>query len=322
MSAPVTYLDPKKLPKNLWDPDAGVLRISENLARCYETLIDRYDLSALAGSRTRDDSPVGGIDQASTNQHFAQQFDNSAARAQLTLTNVNGEVSDASDALVRALSGGKICLTDAPCGAGAASLAFLSTIAELRKDGVLPRMPLEVRLLGAEISLYAREYANQLLEGMRPFLESQAITMNSVLVEWNATDELSNTDLIQTMIRGCPLSNKQLLVIANFSGFLSRSGKMKEVEPQLSELFRHSSGSGNVAIWIEPQMNEVTAGGGIFQKLGQKVSHGWCRFVRLFHHSDESPPYMTSTVHFESTLAPGQRRPIRLAVMRLDLERS
>jgi hypothetical protein len=322
MSGPATYLDPKKLPRNLWDPDAGILRISENLARCYEALIDRYGLRALAGSRTRDDSPVGGIDQASTNQHFAQQFDNSAARAQLALTNVTGEVGAASDALVRALSGGTICLTDAPCGAGAASLAFLSTIAELRKARVLPRMPLEVRLLGAEISPYAREYANQLLEDMRSFLESQAITVNAELVEWNATDALSNTDLIQTMIRGCPLPNKQLLVIANFSGFLSRSGKMREVEPQLSELFRHSSGPGNVAIWIEPQMNEVTAGGGVFSQLGQKVSNGWQRFVRLLHHPEESPPYMTSTVYFESILAPGQRRPIRLAVMRLDLERT
>jgi hypothetical protein len=145
-------------------------------------------------------------------------------------------------------------------------------------------MPLEVRLLGAEISPYAREYANQLLEDMRSFLESQAITVNAELVEWNATDALSNTDLIQTMIRGCPLPNKQLLVIANFSGFLSRSGKMREVEPQLSELFRHSSGPGNVAIWIEPQMNEVTAGGGVFSQLGQKVSNGWQRFVRLLHH--------------------------------------
>lgn len=183
-------------------------------------------------------------------------------------------------------------------------------------------MPLEVRLLGAEISPYAREYANQLLEDMRSFLETQAITVNAELVEWNATDALSNTDLIQTIIRSCPLPNKQLLVIANFSGFLSRSGKMREVEPQLSELFRHSSGPGNVAIWIEPQMNEVTAGGGVFSQLGHKVSNGWRRFVRQLHHPDESPPYMTSTVHFESILAPGQRRPIRLAVMRLDLERT
>jgi hypothetical protein len=322
MSNPVTYLDPAKLPKNLWDPDTGLLHIPENLARCYEALIDRHGLRELAGSRTRDDSPIGGIDQVSTDKHFAQQFDNSVARAQLSLTNVTGEVNAASDALVRALSGGAICLTDAPCGAGAASLAFLSTIAELRKQDVLPRMPLEVRLLGAEISPFARDYARQLLEDMRPFLETQAIFLSEQLLEWDATDRLSNTDLIQAMVRGCPELNKRLLVIANFSGFLSQRGKQKDVEPQLEELFRHTSGPGNVAIWIEPQMNKVNSDGGIFHWLAQLTPQKWRRFAQLATSGEASPPYMTSSVKFESQLALGRPHPIRLAVMRLDLERS
>lgn len=322
MSNPVTYLDPAKLPKNLWDPDTGLLHIPENLARCYEALIDRQGLRELAGSRTRDDSPIGGIDQESTDKHFAQQFDNSVARAQLSLTNVTGEVDAASDALVRALSGGAICLTDAPCGAGAASLAFLSTIAELRKQDVLPRMPLEVRLLGAEISPFAREYARQLLEEMRPSLETQAIFLSEQLMGWDATDKLSNTDLIQALIRGCPQPSKRLVVIANFSGFLSLSGKKKAVEPQLEELFRYASGSGNVAIWIEPQMNIATDRGGVFEWLSQSLNKLWHRVARLFPSSSAHGSYMTTSVMFESSLSPGNTYPIRLAVMRLDLERS
>lgn len=322
MSKPATYLDPAFLPKKLWDPDTCFLHIPENLARCYEAVIDRHGLRELAGSRTRDDSPIGGIDQVSTDKHFAQQFDNSVARAQLALTNVKGEVDAASDALLHALSGGAICLTDAPCGAGAASLAFLSTIAELRKHNVLPRMPLEVRLLGAEISSFARDYARQLLEEMRPSLETQAIFLSDQLMEWDATDALSNTDLIQELIRGCPQPSKRLLVIANFSGFLSLPGKKKAVEPQLEELFRYASGAGNVAIWIEPQMNIATERGGVFEWLSQSINKLWHRVASLFPTGSAHGSYMMTSVMFESSLSPGNAYPIRLAVMRLDLERT
>ncbi|MBU1235397.1 MAG: hypothetical protein KJ634_05290 [Gammaproteobacteria bacterium] len=315
-------LNPESLPSTLWDTEGKYLRLPTEFAAAYERLIDRYRLRALATSRTEQDSPTGGIGKAETDQHFAQQFDNSAARAQFALTNVTGDVVSVSNALILALSGNAICITDAPCGAGAATYAFLCAIAELRAQSVLPRLPLDVSLIGAEISGHARRIAFEMLEELRPYLESQAIFVEANFRPWDVTNALSTTDLITASIRGGTALRKRLVVVANFSGFLSIPGKLKDASPQLEELFRYSSGTGNVAVWIEPQIRFATAKEGLLHSIGRWAVERWHRFARVISDDGHAMPYATSDIVFKSTLTPDRLRPIRLAVMRLDLERS
>lgn len=322
MSISKWLLNPESLPATLWDKDEKFLRLPVEFSAAYERLIDRYGLRALATSRTEKDSPTGGISQAETDQHFAQQFDNSAARAQLALTNVTGNVISVSNALIRALSGNAISITDAPCGAGAATYAFLCAIAELRAQSILPRMRLDVRLIGAEISEHARKIAAEMLEELRPYLESQAIFVEADFYPWDVTSALSTTDLITASVRASTAISKRLLVVANFSGFLSASGKLKDANPQLEELFRYSSGTGNVAVWIEPQIKFATAKEGLLHSIGRWTTERWHRFARVISDDAHAMPYATSDIAFRSTLTPERLRPIRLAVMRLDLERS
>lgn len=315
-------LNPERLPQTLWDSDNKILRLPNALAHAYETLIDRHSLRELAQSRTVKDSPVGGLDKPATDKHFAMQFDNSAARAQLAITNATKDVARVSNALIQTLSGNRACITDAPCGAGAAAFSLLSTIAELRACDVLPRMPLHIRLIGAEISESARQYAREMLAELTPFLESQAIFIQAELLPWDVTDSLSNTDLIQNMVRAKTGVSKNLLVVANFSGFLTTSGKQKDAQPQLSELFRHASGDESVAIWIEPPMNSAVSNSGLFSRVESWVKDKWHRFVRVNTDGVGDHHFLTSEVQFQSTLTPDQLRPVRLAVMRLDLVRT
>ncbi len=315
-------LNPESLPASLWDKEDKFLRLPVEFAAAYERMIDRYRLRELATSRTEKDSPTGGVSKTETDQHFAQQFDNSAARAQLALTNVTGDVISVSNALIRAMSGNAICITDAPCGAGAATYAFLSAIAELRAHSVFPRMRLDVSLIGAEISEHARRIASEMLEELRPYLESQAIFVEADFHSWDVTSDLSTTDLITASVRASTAMSKRLLIVANFSGFLSIPGKLKHANPQLEELFRYSSGTGNVAVWIEPQIKFATAKEGLLHSIGQWTTERWHRFAHVIRDAAQVMPYATSDVKFRSTLTPERLRPIRLAVMRLDLERS
>lgn len=322
MSFSGRLLNPDSLPATLWGKDDKYIRLPVEFAAAYERLIDRHGLRALAMSRTEKDSPTGGISKADTEQHFAQQFDNSAARAQLALTNVTGDVISVSNALIRALSGNAICITDAPCGAGAATYAFLCAVAELRAQSVLPRLCLDVRLVGAEISEHARTIAAEMLEVLRPYLESQAIFVEADFCPWDVTSDLSTTDLITASARASTESTKRLLVVANFSGFLSIPGKLRDANPQLEELFRYSSGKGNVAVWIEPQTRFATAKEGLLHSIGRWTTERWHRFARVISDDAHTMPYTTSDIGFRSTLTPERLRPIRLAVMRLDLDRS
>lgn len=315
-------LNPERLPQTLWDSEKKILRLPNALARAYETLIDRYGLRELAQSRTNEDSPVGGLDKPATDQHFAQQFDNSAARAQLAITNATTDVARVSNALVQALTGNTVCITDAPCGAGAAAFSLLSTIAELRAHDVLPRLPLHARFIGAEISEFARQYAREMLAELSPFLESQAIFVQAELVRWDVTDQLSNRDLVESMLHKSEGVTKRLVVVANFSGFLTMSGKQRLAEPQLEELFRFASGRSSVAIWIEPQMNLAVSDSGLFSTVVRWVKSKWHRFVRVNTDGAVDDSFLTSEVQFQSTLTPDRLRPVRLAVMRLDLVRT
>jgi hypothetical protein len=228
----------------------------------------------------------------------------------------------ASDALIGKLAGGKLCLTDAPCGAGAAAFTLLSTAAELRAQQVLPRQPLDVFLIGAELSEPARMYAALMLKELRASLEAQAIFVQDEFLCWDVTDPLSNTTLIKRATIRSVNAPQRLLVVANFNAFLEREGKRKAAQLQIEELFRYASGGNSVAIWIEPDMNRATAQGGLFQWLRCQVHTAWKRFTRQNLDPTAAEPVSTCSARFRLPLRPSQTARVGLAVMRIDLVRS
>ncbi len=322
MSQGERLLDPRAIPETLWLQASEVLFIPPSLATAYETLIDRHSLWELSNSRDSENPPVGGLTEELTNQHFAQAFDGSVARTELALLDPKHVATPACNALITSLAGISVCLTDAPCGAGAAAFALLSTIAELRAREVLPRLPLDVCLIGAEISEPARKYAASMLNELRASLEEQAIFVSEQFLSWDVTDPLSNTDLIRCTTIKSTCASHRLLVVANFNAFLERHGKRKAAQPQIEELFRHASGPHSVAIWIEPNMNRATAQGGLFQWLKDLVRTRWKRFANQDNDPGAGDPMSSCSALFTLPLQPTQTAVVRLAVMRIDLFRA
>ncbi len=326
-------LKTEMIPKHLWDAEltssvgTGTVTVTPTIAAAYESLIDRSNLRGLAASGSDAESPVGGLSQEETDKHFAQRFDNSSARAQFALLNPLGAMTRASNALIRSLSGKRVVLTDVPCGAGAASLSLLAVIAELRQHNVLPREPLDVYLIGGELSASARAYAAALLEEIRPSLESQAINVIAEWSAWNVTDMLSNRDLIRRITIAAGQAGKHLLIVANFSGFLKTSGNQKQAWPQLSELFRYCSGEGRYAIWIEPDTNAAVNATGILQwaRRGLDILRVAAQKVRrVFAREDVEaglPPDTNTTCSaaFRLVLNPSKTVRLGLALMAIDL---
>lgn len=314
-------LDPALLPDSLWDTATETLFLPPILATAYKALITRHKLLELSATRDPTNPPTGGHSQENTDLHFSQAFDGSVARVQLAVTDPKQEVSRVSNSFIQVLSGNGVCITDAPCGAGAATFAFLTTIAELREKEVLPRLPLDVHLIGAELSEPARQYAREMLKELTPYLESQAIFVQAEYLSWDVTESLSTTDLISQMTRASDAKSKRLLVVANFSAFLEREKKRDAAAPQLAELFRYASGVNSVAIWIEPRMNEATAKGGLFSWISSQVKKTWQRFVRVNTDGEVAEHILVSECQFHCPL---DSKPynVRLAVMRLDLERA
>lgn len=309
-------VDPSILPHELWDANQNVLFLPGSLSAAYVALVELNDLSELAMTRDRNQPPVGGLTQQLTELHFAQAFDGSAARALLALLDPLSELHEVSDNFITMLSGNSICVVDAPSGAGATSFAFLTAIAQLRSAQILPRQPLEVRLIFADLSVPARQYADDILSRIRQDLLSQAIVVVEMSMSWDATDNISTTSLVTQIIQQSGDRMKRLVLVSNFNGFLEREKKRTAVEAQLNELFRYSSGEQHLAIWIEPKMNRVTNDGGMFAWIAKLIKTGWRKFTSI---SDKNE-FFTSECDFREPLDPLTNHRVRIAVMPIRLE--
>lgn len=288
-------LKQKEIPRTLWDARDDLLRLPGHLSEAYVAALEKRDLITLASARLGA-TPVGGLSKDKTEQHFAQAFDGSVARVLLCILDPKGEAGPSSDIFMTIAAGGHLCITDAPCGAGAASLALLSCLADLRSTGILPRTRLDVDVIGGELSSHARDIAVELLDEIRPNLASQAIFINYSMENWNVTDPVSNADLIKRSVRSGDDFSRRLIVVANFSGFLERERKRKDALPQLEELFRFHVGKNTLGLWIEPRTNSAVQKGGLFAWLMKLVTGDWKRFAGAAVNSDNSEPVS----HYES----------------------
>lgn len=293
-------LEPAWLPTSLWSSSDTALRLPSQIIALYRAKLTQAGLMDLAGKRDDKNPPVGGLTKEQTDLHFAQQFDGSVARAQLVLLDPNGELGPSSDMLLKSLSGGKLVLVDIPCGAGAISCSFLSNIAQLREEGILPRIPLHVKVVAGELSDPARKYAREMIDQLAPSLLRQSIRVELVIRSWDALDPVSTSDFVCEILR-CKEGAKGLLVaIANFSSFLQRDSKFDEAKPQLAELMRYCSGGKGTALWIEPATNLATSDGGLFSRIFKRITSKLKEWILHSTGTDSDEHYQSHSRYFRA----------------------
>ncbi len=308
------------LPDSLWSSSDRHLIIPPTLVRAYAKAIVAHNLESLSQKGGAGSGPVGGLTKEASDQHFAQSFSGSVARMQLAALDPDCRAEHVADAFVKMLAGGKVLIIDVPSGSGAASLALLCTICELRAKSILPRIPLDVVLIGGEISPHARAYSQYLLAEVRGDLCDQAINVESRFVHWDACDRASTTLLIKQVVRSIEGCAGALMVVANFNGFLHQSGKQKEVRPQLEDLFRYAASSNTTAIWIEPQNNGAVAQGGLFPWLRKLFKDTFLQKLVEMIPSGSTDDFVTMTTsRFRHPIRTTDVYDVRLAVVRFSL---
>ncbi len=293
-----------------------MIRLPEMLVSAWEVLLNKHGVRKLAGQQAPK-SIAGGLTEQATKEHLVWRFTGSAARVELAILCPNHKKSEISDAFAKIFSGGKVLLVDVPCGSGAAALSILSVIANLRAHGVLPRMPMEVVLIGGEISDYARDNFRDALEEVRELLAKQAIVLTDTAYQWDVCDDISNTNLIREITLLGNDCGAKMLLLANFSDFLQGDGKWKNAQPQFDELFRHFRSDKSSAIWIEPQTNKAVVKGGFFSRLT-----GWLStrtFVQLFSRDESKDPVLKDSCKVFNVFDESRHFRVNLAVLRVDL---
>lgn len=305
----------KEIPDSLWNSKDRVLHLPPQLISSWEMLLDKHGLREKAEQRAPEGFE-GGMSKEDTDNHLAWKFTGSSARVMLPMLDPNEDLAEIPDAFAITFSGNKVFLADLPCGSGAASVSILSVLCELRKQSRLPRMPLEIVIVGGEISEYAQNYANEALESLIAELEAQAITVEFEILDWDVCDPFLNSDLVKHLTLASQNCTAKLLMLANFSGFLQGEGKWKDAQRQLEELFRHSREENSIALWIEPQTNEVIVEGGFMPRLIAWFKTVFSALVR--DEDGEQKSYAKSSVRVKHPLNEGTFR-THLTVVRFDL---
>jgi hypothetical protein len=263
----MSRLIPKELiPSTLWDNEESLMYLPPQLISGWMILLEKNGLLDKAKTRAPEGFQ-GGKSKEDTDNHFAWRFSGSCARVMLSMLDPHQDLNEIPDFFAKFFSGNRILLADLPCGSGAASLSILSVYYELRKQGLVPREPLEVLIVGGELSEFAQSYAREGLTLLKEELEKQAIFIEHEIMNWDVCDRFSNAELINCLTlkgQGC---SARVLVLANFSGFLQRENKWVVANQQIDELFRFNRGESSMALWIEPNRNDVTKSGGFIQRL-------------------------------------------------------
>jgi hypothetical protein len=322
MSANERLIAPGQIPGCLWNPLSGVLTLPEALSTAYVALTELHGLRELGLERESGAGATGGQSREAQLDYFAKKFDGSAARAMLALLDPEHKVGTTSDRITTSTAGNVICMTDAPCGAGAASLGVLCTLGVLRREGVLPRMPLTVRWVGGEMSADAIELSRAMFEAVAQNLEEQAIFVDTQWVPWNVTDPMSTADLVRVSERASATADTRLLIVANFSGALQREQRRNAARAQLEEIFRYASGPQSAAIWIEPDMNLAMDKGGLFSWIRREFKSLWDRMVGPDAVIAPEEPAYRCEAAFVLPLDPNVTNRVRLAVMPISLARN
>lgn len=199
---------------------------------------------------------IGGISEIETHDYFVSTYCASVARTEYMLLDPHDEIGEIAEELLDSFTDGRIRILDIPCGSGGSILGMLSCLYQLRKEGHISRLPLDVSILAGDISEPARILYDDMLSEAAIWLAVQGIRISWECQAWDVTDTASTAALVDAWFDQGE-SEEWVVIIAAISGFLSKSKKdfdhNKRFFQHITERMHDRLGS---VTWVEPQSND------------------------------------------------------------------
>jgi hypothetical protein len=216
---------PSQIPNSLWQSDK--LLIPKSLANALRDELQGRGLYEEACTEDKPDSELfGGKDAEAALPHFIHRFKSSAARVEFVALDPNGTFEPLATDLFACLLDGSVAILDIPCGSGGGLLGLLLTLVELRQYAAIPRLPLEIRLMAADISPEARGIHEAMLRRVQGELAESGVSVTWEYMQWDASDPFSTTALMDRWLEFAPASEEYLVFISAFSGFAASNAEV------------------------------------------------------------------------------------------------
>ncbi|MFZ7120986.1 MAG: hypothetical protein ACOWWH_08570 [Eubacteriaceae bacterium] len=262
----MSIITKKELPDQLWLN--GNIHMPICLINSYELLLKRYDVMEKALDQNNTGNIIGGITFEDTIEHFARRYGVSSCRIEGLLIDPDNGFLSLSEDLIKILSEGKIFLLDIACGTGSVGASLLSTLYILRKERIMPCLPLSIQIVGGDCSQPALKIYEQMMEELVNILKETGIETSLKTVEWHAEDSYKTSELFDFIFDKYKDLDEYIIFVANFSG--SMDNHFDEYKDSFQHLFDRLHNKSCTILWVEP--GDSSSGKSLFSKLSKRIN--------------------------------------------------
>lgn len=268
----------KYIPNDLWNDEK--LSIPNELKESYRSQLEKLDVlqKAIKGEPGKK-SIHGGISDEETVEHFVYRFPASSGRIEFAFLSPCEELEEVSNALMSTFSSGDVSVLDIPGGTGAAMCSLLTTLSTLRFRGVIPVLPLTVRIMVGDFSTMALEIYREMIDKLSDQLAKNGISVELESMIWDATRNDHTAKIVDRWFDMSSSSGEFVVCVSNFTGALIDAKLFDTFSPCLSQILARLDNKKSTFLWIEPESNSTKT---LVKKLSSYIS----KFVKWLKNSD------------------------------------
>jgi len=255
MNTPFVSFEGKDLPTSVWT--SKVLHLPEPLAAAHKDFLN--DKGWMTAYQPVLSGGSGGKSAEEAQDHVINRFLNSAARMQFVCADPCDEQPEIREMVLDQLGDGHILLLDLAAGNGAGTLAMLSLLCELREKKSIPKLPLNVSIVGIDYSPDALNFYAEMLGRITPWFEASGINIFLSLAVCDLTVSGDFSEEMESFLDDAKNQNvKRFLCIisalsgAGKEGWEKMHDSLKIAAAALSHRKRNSSW-----LWVEPHVGKT-----------------------------------------------------------------
>lgn len=254
MNSPLASFVGKNLPISVWN--SKVLYLPEPLATAHKNFLN--DKGWMSAYQPGLGGGTGGQSSKEAQDHVINRFLNSAARMQFVCADPGDEQPEVREMVLDQLGDGHIYLLDLAAGNGAGTLAMLSLLCELRAQKSVPKLPLNVSIVGVDYSADALNFYADLLSRITPWFETSGINISLSLALCDLTISGEFSEELESFFDDAKKQNVKrfLCVISALSGAgKERLEQMHDSLKIAAAGLSHKSRSSSW-LWVEPHVGK------------------------------------------------------------------
>ncbi|MEL6350407.1 MAG: hypothetical protein AAFR58_01435 [Cyanobacteria bacterium J06627_28] len=245
-------------PASLWSNDR--FEVPELLVDALWAALNKHDLLKMA---QLEEVPkvCGGASEKDTNEYFAKLCAVSSVRPMSVLLDPHKSHILPNQILRECVHQGKLALIDFPCGCGTTTLGLLSVVEQMRRDGHWIAFDLEIEVLALDISPYALQRFQELIDTCTRKFNKQLIKIRLTTEVVDVGEKNSVSTVINDWVSSVENDVDYILVMASaFSGYASQSNN-KEVVADSFDFIKNRlctrRDQSRFLVWLEINSNSA-----------------------------------------------------------------